>query len=109
MYKDIDTKRKYDREYYHKQNSSYKKRKQELQIKRRRKIKSIIHRYKRIKGCLCGERDPICLEFHHLENKDIEIANAIKNAWSLKRIKGEIKKCEVLCSNCHKKLHFYKK
>lgn len=28
-------------------------------------------------------------------------------SWAcLERIKEEIEKCEVLCSNCHRKLHF---
>lgn len=55
----------------------------------------------------CPENDPVCLDFHHLnvDTKDISIAVAVSKKWSLERIKVEIDKCEVLCSNCHRKLH----
>lgn len=55
----------------------------------------------------CGENDPCCLEFHHLNpsEKEFNISDAIKNGYSIKRIELEMKKCIVLCSNCHKKEH----
>lgn len=56
----------------------------------------------------CGERHPGCLQFHHRNpgQKAFAVANAIGDArWSLSRIKEEIKKCRVLCANCHVKLH----
>jgi len=50
----------------------------------------------------CGETNPILLDFDHLRDKKISIANAITNQWSLERIQDEIDKCQVLCSNCHR-------
>lgn len=51
----------------------------------------------------CGEPNIIVLEFDHIEdNKDEEIGQAIFSAWSIKRIKSEIDKCEVVCANCHR-------
>jgi len=61
------------------------------------KIKSI--------GCLkCDEKELCCLDFHHLRNKDMAVANLI-NRGSLKRLVKEIDKCVILCSNCHRKFH----
>lgn len=56
----------------------------------------------------CGENHPACLEFHHLdpENKDNDIAYMVNTGYSIARILREIEKCVVLCSNCHRKLHF---
>lgn len=51
----------------------------------------------------CGESDPIVLEFDHLSDKDLEIAAAIFDAWSIKRLQQEIDKCDVRCANCHRK------
>ncbi len=54
----------------------------------------------------CGENHIACLEFHHLDpnKKEYEIASKIKH--SFQKLKKEIKKCIVLCSNCHRKEHW---
>lgn len=43
------------------------------------------------------------LEFHHKdpEKKDF----AISRRWSFEKIKNELDKCELVCSNCHKEIH----
>lgn len=59
------------------------------------------------KGCiLCPEKDICCLDFHHVnpEEKDLSICRAKQNGWSNERMLREIRKCVVLCSNCHRKL-----
>jgi hypothetical protein len=55
----------------------------------------------------CPECHPACLEFHHRDpkQKDIDVSRAARNGWSIERIKKEIAKCDVMCSNCHRKLH----
>jgi hypothetical protein len=67
--------------------------------------------YKKGKVCLrCGESHPACLVFHHKDDtiKENNIADMIRGGYSLKNIKKELDKCEVLCSNCHNKEHFSK-
>lgn len=60
----------------------------------------------------CGENHPSCLEFHHRnpEDKDFNIAGfATKQMFNDKKqqvILKEIDKCDVLCSNCHRKRHW---
>jgi hypothetical protein len=52
----------------------------------------------------CGEKDPIVLEFDHV--RGIKVANVstmINTLRSLDAIKSEINKCEIRCSNCHKR------
>lgn len=62
------------------------------------KIKSI---------CLdCGYSDPRALQFHHISDKDGNVADAIRRAWGLEKLKKEIAKCVVLCANCHQIRHF---
>jgi len=59
----------------------------------------IINRYKRMKGCLdCGNKNPIVLEFDHLDAKDRNISTMIGMSWA--KIKLEISKCVVRCANC---------
>lgn len=70
-----------------------------------RGLKAWLAEYKRKRGCAeCGERDPLCLEFHHKDpwEKEINIANCKSKRAAL----AEIEKCEVLCLNCHDKHHW---
>lgn len=55
----------------------------------------------------CGESHPGCLQFHHADPKakEVSVSDAVRRAWSRKRILAELAKCEVLCANCHAKHH----
>lgn len=61
-----------------------------------------------LKCTKCGENHPATLEFHHLldEKKDRAISKMVDDGLSKERILEEIRKCVVLCSNCHRKLHY---
>ena len=56
----------------------------------------------------CGEPHPGCLAFHHRDGstKEADIASAVHAGWSRERIEAEIAKCDVLCFNCHARLHW---
>lgn len=53
----------------------------------------------------CDESHVACLEFHHIDptKKDGVIS---KMRFCKLKLKKELKKCIVLCSNCHRKLHY---
>lgn len=58
--------------------------------------------------CLkCGMDDVRVLEFHHRvpAEKSFSISEAIRSRYPIKDIIFEIKKCDVLCRNCHAILH----
>lgn len=60
-------------------------------------------------GCsLCGENHIACLDFHHINPSDKVrgISQMITSSYSWDTILKEIEKCVVLCSNCHRKLHY---
>ena len=56
----------------------------------------------------CPENHPACLEFHHLDPKTKEISVSVLTGrtYSIEKIKREMRKCIVLCSNCHRKYHY---
>lgn len=71
-------------------------------------IKKKIVAYKGGKCEECGYKKCIgALDFHHLDpnEKDATIA-AMLNSASMENIKKEVDKCKLLCSNCHRELHF---
>ena len=48
----------------------------------------------------CGwQGNQAALQFHHLKGKDFTIGNVANKSWD--SIKTEMKKCVLLCANCH--------
>lgn len=85
------------------------KKKQIGWVKQRRDARrKWVSEYKAETKCAtCPEAHPACLQFHHPDpkKKDGSISNLCHNGWSLEWLKKEIAKCQVLCANCHLKLH----
>lgn len=75
------------------------------------KINRLAKRYKAIQilggECEhCGEKNMFSLEFHHknTSEKEYTLNCLIDYRWSL--IEKEIKKCSLLCRNCHANFHY---
>ena len=55
----------------------------------------------------CGENRIPCLDFHHPNPKEKEYnVSKMIIRYGKERILKEIKKCDVLCSNCHRIWHY---
>jgi hypothetical protein len=66
-------------------------------------------RWKKGRCCkVCGESHPACLDFHHRDPraKNFDISFAVNTGMSDDLLAAEIAKCDVLCRNCHTKLHW---
>ena len=64
--------------------------------------------YKGGKCELCGYNKYIgALEFHHKDptKKDLQISKVRGRSFTDK-IKKELDKCQILCCNCHREIHF---
>ena len=55
----------------------------------------------------CPENHVSCMDFHHInpEEKEYAVSDLVSNKMFTKAYK-EIKKCIVLCANCHRRLHW---
>lgn len=87
----------------------YRRKERERQQVARGKIRSMINGIKEDAGCRdCGEKHPACLQFHHKDptTKLFRINIAVAQKKPLRLIMEEIQKCEILCANCHAKLHW---
>lgn len=100
-----DKMREYRRKHYHENKEPYLERAKANKIKARESVKDLKNTLVCIK---CGENHPATLDFHHEDPsvKEFGISYAVSRGHSLKRIKEELNKCIVLCSNCHRKLHY---
>lgn len=68
-------------------------------------FKAVVDDLKASKGCCaCEENLPACLDFHHVGNKDKNIACLVAG-HNLRRLCDELNKCVVICANCHRKHH----
>lgn len=86
------------RAYLNREKNSNRKR------KRREFLKEFTRRYKKLCGCKnCGIKNPIVLEFDHLDSstKISTVSQMISDRYSIETVKEEIRKCQVLCANCH--------
>lgn len=83
-------------------------------MKLKHKNRSILKWAKKIKAIemlggkceICGDDNILHLVFHHknmMNDKEIEINKIRDNRWSI--IEKELKKCILLCQNCHNEIH----
>jgi hypothetical protein len=67
--------------------------------------------YKKTLFCeICYENRYWVLDFHHKDpkEKDIEVSVLVRKC-NKEKLLNEVKKCMVLCSNCHRDLHYREK
>jgi hypothetical protein len=100
-------KREYDINYYLNEFNRQKQltRVKERNLKIRNEIREYIGKYLLKHPCVdCGEKDIIVLDFDHFKDKSFTINELlVRKRSSLKRVIEEINKCEVRCSNCHRR------
>lgn len=94
------------RDAWYKKN---KKKQIKRQLERRKELKNILLEYKKTLQCKdCGfsfNKNPECLDFHHLDRKTKINHVAYLVRYSEKKMMEEIKKCIPLCANCHRMRH----
>lgn len=80
----------------------------------RERKKAFTDELKAAEGCRdCGERDPVVLDFHHLnpaeKHPSLSKSNSGRGrAYGINRLSWpdlrlEVEKCVVLCANCHRR------
>lgn len=93
-------------EWYARNSSRHKK---DIAARRRRRraenqgrMKKFLSQY----GChACGETDAVVLEFHHVDGaKEYDISDMVSKGYAWNRILRELRKCQVLCANDHRRI-----
>lgn len=103
--KNIERVRAHKRKWYERNKSKFRV----YSKKRSKENYQFIQTQKLGKTCSkCPENHPAALDFHHIhpEQKRSSLSSAAAKGWSKSHILEEITKCELLCSNCHRKLHW---
>jgi hypothetical protein len=83
--------------------------KQKYILRWAKKIKAID--YKGGECCRCGEKSIYALVFHHRcpDAKEYQIEGMLKAQKRWSDIELELDKCDLVCENCHREIHFDQK
>jgi hypothetical protein len=96
----------YNKEHYKKNRDIYVRRRD----LHRKETQDFLRDFKKKSKCKeCGEDRWVCLDFHHRDPEEkngnlYELSN--KQGYSIARLQEEINKCDILCANCHRVLHW---
>ncbi len=97
-YKDHNKQQEAWRRYYHRNKVSFRIR---FDMKRR-KLRDEIWRLKSIPCLDCKTSFPPCaMQFDHIKGKKRDTIARLVNNGMAKALGKEMKKCEIICSNCH--------
>lgn len=106
------TKERYlnNKEYYLQYQREYRKKNKELlKEKARNKRKNRLDEFISLLGNKCAHCghsfDSICYDFHHINPSEKEFTIGENMLLSKERMLNEVKKCILLCSNCHRLVH----
>ena len=110
-YKDPKVRKEKGKEYSRKH---YEKNKDQVKAATKRTSRTAKEKWDLYKSSLkcarCSEKHVACMDFHHInpEDKEYSVSDLISNKMFTKAYK-EIKKCIVLCANCHRIHHWNEK
>ena len=94
----------YGKAWYDRNKVTHKARTKIRNDRVRSENKKLSYNYLLAHPCVdCGESDPIVLDYDHQRDKIKAVGVMLCSALSWSTIKKEIDKCEVRCSNCHRR------
>ena len=92
--------------------SKYKEKREELILKAKHKREAKVQwmrEYRQTQHCVkCGESRWYVLDFHHRDpnEKELSVAEMLMRGFGIERMMKEIDKCDVVCANCHREIHY---
>ena len=92
--------------YYEANRERMKAKAKARNIKQRERNRAYIKDIKENSSCIdCGESDNRVLDFDHVIGEKIgDVSNMVNQCYCIESLQREVDKCEVRCSNCHRKV-----
>lgn len=107
-YKNAEQKREAQRRWYKKHHEKIRDKLATYRKQNKANVRKWFRECKEKLECArCKENHPACLHFHHRipSEKRFSVATAVASGLAIATIEEEMKKCDVLCANCHAKEH----
>lgn len=74
--------------------------------RRRAEVRALLMNLRRGGACrLCGEDDPVVLDFHHLDPAAKAFTVGGRTRRSVSAVAAEVAKCALVCANCHRRIN----
>jgi hypothetical protein len=109
----IEERRARDRAYYQKRREHIRAMKRVSQKRLRVKRADYMRALKEGRACsICGGTPHFsAMDFHHVQpaNKRENVSIIVGRGWSMDSIHAEMAKCDLVCANCHRYLHWQEK
>ena len=89
-----------------KKKASVYKRVRRRRMMHRAELYRMVNQIKAERTCrYCQEDNPACLDFDHRDagKKKHNVSDMVRDDYSAQKVLNEINKCDVVCSNCHRK------
>lgn len=92
------------RQYYAENHDKHREVVRENNKKARARNKEFLGQYKDVPCMDCGVKyPPYVMDFDHVKGEKIDnISNMSRDGTGLVKIMQEIKKCDIVCANCHR-------
>lgn len=92
------------KEYYKANRTKHKKAVKQRKLLMRAFNRRFMLKFLYKKKCKdCPERRIVCLEFDHIKGHKLgNISHLVNLGYPIKTLKTEIRKCELVCANCHR-------
>jgi hypothetical protein len=102
-----DCKTEYNKQWYLANKDKHKNDAKVNNKKYRQEIQDLINKIKANPCTDCKNTFPsYVMDFDHLRDKEFNIAKATRLHLSKSKVLKEIKKCELVCANCHRERTF---
>lgn len=102
-YKNKEDQRAYAKRHYLANKEAYVKRAKAHDKKKHADISQYLKECKSVPCADCGVCYPYyVMDFDHQGDKEGNLGDFRSSGWSMKRVKEEVAKCQVVCANCHR-------
>ena len=100
------------RRHYERNTVTIKARARIWNVVNRKAVQAALGLYLQEHPCVvCGESDPVVLEFDHRDPalKEFSVKSNRAFGMALRNVLAEVAKCDVRCANCHRRRHHAEK
>lgn len=74
--------------------------------RRRRAVKALLAHLRWAGACqVCGEGDPLVLDFHHVDPASKAFSLGGRCRRSMTAVRAELRKTALVCANCHRRIN----